>query len=66
MKTTRICAKADEERLLDSNEWMLVTKNEEFLQSHPSEPATSGDDRTVPLWTDQYSNLFQILSGGFW
>lgn len=67
MKATRICAKEDKPRLLSGNEWMLVTANDEFLQAHPSQPTKSDeDDQRVPLWTDQYSNLFQILAGGFW
>lgn len=45
--------------------WMLLTSNREFLDSpqiaavarHPDKP-TAAD----PLWTDQYNNLFQILT----
>jgi hypothetical protein len=66
LKTTRISAEKDEERLLSSNEWVLVTRNEAFLKAHPPQPAYSAaDDQHVRLWTDQYSNLFQILSGGW-
>ena len=66
LKTTRICAEKDEDRLLSSNEWVLLTRNEAFLRAHPPKPAFSADDdQRVPLWTDQYSNLFQILSGGW-
>ena len=65
MKTTRICAKGDEQRLLNGNEWVLVTRNGAFLRAHPCKPSFSAeDDQIVPLWTDQYSNLFQILNGG--
>jgi hypothetical protein len=68
--TTRISAEGDEERLLSSNEWVLVTRNKAFLRAHPPAPPFSGDDdQPVRLWTDQYSNLVQILSGGlggFW
>ena len=42
---------------------MLVTRDEGFLRANPSQPPDSDDDDLqVPLWTDQYSNLFQILS----
>ena len=38
-----------------------------FLAAHPQKASDSDDDNlVVPLWTDQYSNLFQILSGGNW
>ncbi len=53
---------SDPDRLLDANEWMLVTQNDHFLQVTPPDPPHFGDDdQIVPLWTDQYSNLFQIL-----
>ena len=65
LKATRISAAADEARLLSSNDWVLVTRNEPFLRTHPSDPPFSGDDdQQVRLWTDQYSNLIQILRGG--
>ncbi len=65
LKATRISAEKDEDRLLSSNDWVLVTRNAAFLATHPSQPPFSADDdQRVPLWTDRYSNLFQILSGG--
>jgi hypothetical protein len=67
LKISRIEAEADRSRSLDNNEWMLVTKNEAFLEKHPSSASEFSDDKmVVPLWTDDYSNLFQILSGSFW
>ncbi len=43
--------------------WVLVTQNDRFLRANPSNPSDWGDDNfTAPLWTDQYSNLFQILT----
>ncbi len=44
--------------------WMLLTRNQEFLeQSAIASRITPRprDLKTVPLWTDDYSNLFQIL-----
>jgi spermidine synthase len=51
-----------EEAWIYSSEWMLVTDNEEFLKAvQPRPPDEDSGDFTVPLWTDQYNNLFQIL-----
>ena len=62
LKATRICAEKDEDLLLSSNEWVLLTRNEAFLRAHPPKPPFSADDdQRVPIWTDQYSNLFQII-----
>ncbi len=70
MRTTRISftpSDDDEDRLLDSNDWILVTGNDSFLRKHPPNRKEFGDeDLDVPLWTDDYSNLFQILSGKIW
>jgi hypothetical protein len=67
MEISRISAEGDDTRSLDSNEWVLVTRNKDFLEKHPSSSARFDDDAVVvPLWTDDYSNLFQILTGSFW
>jgi SAM-dependent methyltransferase len=51
-----------EEAWIYSSDWMLVTDNEEFLKAvQPRPPEEDRGDFTVPLWTDQYNNLFQIL-----
>ena len=43
---------------------MLLTRDDEFVRALPSDPPNSpDDDANVPLWTDQYSNLFRILKG---
>ncbi len=47
-----------------SSEWLLVTNNEEFLRT--DEVLESATTVTYPgadirIWTDQFSNLFQIL-----
>jgi len=46
--------------------WVLVTRNEQFLQSKAVQAAKGEEEeeeepRRVSLWTDDYSNLFQIL-----
>ena len=58
LKTTRIETEFDRTRQLFHADWMLLTTNERFLA------ATA---RTLPpsprkvLWTDSYSNLFDLL-----
>jgi spermidine synthase len=43
--------------------WVLVTNNRGLLKANPSDPPDWGDDAfQASLWTDQYSNLFQILA----
>lgn len=45
--------------------YCLVTNDNEFLSSNPPElvnmPLAFRKERDVPLWTDRYHNLFQIL-----
>jgi hypothetical protein len=65
MGFTRIFDVGDDTRMLTVSDWMLLTNDESFLQTHlPQTPKWSKDDPDVPLWTDQYSNMYQILSGG--
>ncbi len=48
-----------------NSEWMLVTRNDEFLQTKQIRDATdepAGDFHRIRLWTDEESNLFKILS----
>ncbi len=62
MGCTRLTLRGDADRLLDANEWMLLTHNDRFLQvTPPNPPRFDDEDEIVPLWTDQYSNLFEIL-----
>ena len=47
-----------------SSDWVLLTHNEVFLETPEiAEVANplAGSYKPIPLWTDQYSNLFQIL-----
>jgi SAM-dependent methyltransferase len=44
--------------------WVLITHNQQFLHDDIVRAASLGEHGQyahVPLWTDQYSNLFQIL-----
>lgn len=62
MKVTRLCAPADASKMVDDSHWVVVTNNEDFLSSHPSRPPSMPENEVrVPLWTDRYSNLFQLL-----
>jgi hypothetical protein len=54
----------DEEWWLYGNAWILVTRNEEFLKNRevagmrvPKKEARTD----IPLWTDDFASLFQIL-----
>jgi SAM-dependent methyltransferase len=53
----------DLRKLIDSSDWVLVTRNEDFLRG--LDATTLQEQITVPshlrLWTDDYNNLFQIL-----
>jgi spermidine synthase len=53
---------SDRFRTSPSN-WMLLTRNQQFLQREPIRAASSQPERwdDFPLWTDQYNNLLQIL-----
>jgi hypothetical protein len=59
-KTTRIVTDADGN--YDITDYVMVTRDEAFLQANP--PDLDEDDIfkvDVPVWTDRYHNLFQIL-----
>jgi SAM-dependent methyltransferase len=53
----------DLRKLIDTSDWVLVTRNEDFLRN--LDATTLQEQITVParlrLWTDDYNNLFQIL-----
>ncbi len=73
-KAVIVESKADKDRRIDSATWVLVTKNDRFLDSEPlreviqkdEEDAEENEDtkrllsRRVP-WTDDYSDLFRVL-----
>jgi hypothetical protein len=53
----------DRRKLIDSSDWVLVTRNRRFLDSIDStvmiEPISV--PRNLRVWTDDFNNLFQIL-----
>jgi hypothetical protein len=60
--TTRIWTGEDKARLLFEVDFMLLTNNQEFLKSNrPILAPNSAADFEPVLWTDHYSNLFQLL-----
>lgn len=58
-KTTRTIT--NEEGDLDSTDYVMVTRNEPFLKLHPADEPVDEPTLQLPLWTDRYHNLFQIL-----
>lgn len=46
-------------------DWMLFTTNEEFLNTEMIADAAwreAQNEKRIRLWTDDYSNLFQVLA----
>lgn len=58
-KTTRVIT--DKLGDDDDTDYVLVTQNEAFLKSYPADTVEDEPQLDVPLWTDRYHNLFQIL-----
>jgi len=55
---------SDEEEEIDEATWMLLTRDKNFLALDAIREAASDDTDTTGrriLWTDDYTNLFQIL-----
>ncbi len=62
LRSTRIYTSRDDEKDLFPNDWMFLTKDARYLAAFPAKPpADENDDFEVPLWTDHYNNLFDIL-----
>jgi hypothetical protein len=62
--TVRLIASGeDAPRMISSADWVVVTRNQEFLNTPDTFAGSESID--VPahlrLWTDQYNNLFEIL-----
>lgn len=58
-KTTRVITEEDGDD--DYTDYVLVTQNEAFLKATPNDIPLGETKIDVPLWTDRYHNLFQIL-----
>lgn len=51
-------------KITSYNDWILLSRDEELIASLRSgETRSAGFDKqaTLPLWTDEYSNLFRVL-----
>jgi len=53
-----------------SSDWLLLTNNETFLRdivvADAGVPVTAADYEAIPMWTDQFSNLVQIIDLPDW
>ncbi len=56
---TRVLTEAEGDH--DSTDYVLLTNNATFLADTPADPPDDPEPTDVPLWTDRYHNLFQIL-----
>jgi SAM-dependent methyltransferase len=61
---SRLISNSDDQRkLIDASDWMLLTRNQDFLLK--LDETTLQDSIDMPpklrVWTDDYNNLFQIL-----
>jgi spermidine synthase len=62
LHTTRIVTMSDTERLLFKTDYMVLARDATDLALLPPVPPTAPEPQiAVPLWTDHFSNLFQIL-----
>lgn len=61
LKLTRIATAQDQDQLYFGTDYVMLTRNDDFLSAHPPQLPSDSQDIDVPLWTDAYHNLFQIL-----
>ncbi len=55
----RVCDDGQPASGIFRSDWMLLRNDADLLRAIP--PEKSGDANRVLRWTDQFSNLFQIL-----
>ena len=61
MKWTRVYLPGVD-KIYYRSDWMLMTNDQSFLDATPIDvPAEYWSERTVPIWTDHFSNLFEVL-----
>ena len=53
----------DLRKLINTSDWVLVTRNDNFLQDFDATMLQEqlGSSPRVRLWTDDYNNLFEVL-----
>jgi hypothetical protein len=62
LQIRRIAAESDYSQLLYDTDFVLLTNNRAFLESTPNAlPEEGNSPKEVPLWRDDFNNLFQIL-----
>ena len=62
MQALRVTSLADVEKGIRPADWMLLTRNREFLESLRRAEPLAVEPKVLPLfWTDDFSDLFQIL-----
>jgi MFS family permease len=61
LQTVRIFTEPNGKELAYRADWMLLTKNAAFLAETKASPPPGARQSAPLLWTDHYSNLFQIL-----
>lgn len=62
---TRIYRPSEDETLVERTYYALLTTDQKFLEQTPEDlvriPASFLKKREIPIWTDRYHNLFQVL-----
>jgi hypothetical protein len=63
LETLQILTQTDPDRAATSSQWVLLSNNRRFMTDEVVRSAAGelGRYANVPLWTDQYSNLLQLL-----
>ncbi len=64
LQPIEIIAEASGEEGLSSSHWMLGTRNQQFISDDVVQAAAVGMQGRyahIPLWTDEYTNLLQVL-----
>jgi hypothetical protein len=61
--SVQVVTQTDPDRAATSSHWVLLSRNERFLRDEVVRSAAGevGRFAQIPLWTDQYSNLLQLL-----
>ena len=61
LHTTEIDSPSEPAQLYYTSYWVLVSKDKQFIESHPAVRNEPWQKEKVRLWTDHYSNLFEIM-----
>ena len=63
MGITRVITEQEPEKLLYHTDFVMLSRNQEFVKANPPELIDYylQPDVEVPMWTDKFSNLFSVL-----